>query len=181
MVFRLIQAGPVGQTINRFADRARAERARACSLDSRPPFPTLFTPYDRLQGVDLSSPKIREGLEITLKLITRMRRRTDEAGARLLILLIPTKETVFAGLVDGSRDPGCLDVIQRVVSNEQLIRDRIVEELKREGTAYLDVLPALRSGVQAATERLFLRSVDSHPNQRGYRIMAAAIAPYVKR
>ena len=181
MLFRLIQGGPVGQVINRFADRARADRAGACTLDSGPPFPTLISPYERLQESDLSSPKIREGLEITLTALKRMRRRTDGAGVRLLILLIPTKESVFDGLVDAHRDPGCLDVMRRVVSNEQLIRERIVEELGQEGTAYLDVLPVLRSGVQAKAERLFLRSGDMHPNERGYRLMAAAIAPYVRR
>ena len=180
MLFRLIQGGPVGQTINRFADRSRAERARGCTVDSGSPFPTLLTPSQRLEDVDLSSPTIQDGLEITQKILTRMRRRADEAGTRLLILLIPTKETVFDGLADASRDPGCADVMRRVVSNEQIIRSRIVEELEQEGTAYVDVLPALKSGVHAGTERMFLRSGDMHPNEQGYRAIAAVIEPSVR-
>ena len=65
--------------------------------------------------------------------------------------------------------------------NEQIIRDRIIETLTHEGTEFLDVLPALRSGVRAGTERMFLRSGDMHPNEQGYRAIAAAIEPYVRR
>jgi hypothetical protein len=181
MLFRLIQDGPVGQTINRFADRARAERAQACSIESDPPFPTLFTPYDRLQGLDLSSPKIQEGLEITLELFVRMRRLTGEAGVGLLILILPTKESVFAGRVNAAVDPACAAVLQKIVSNEQAARNRIVAALERNGISYVDVLPALKAGVEAGAERMFLRSGDSHPNEAGYRAIATAILPYVTR
>jgi len=137
---------------------------------------TVLTPYDRLPALDMSSAKIQEGLQITLKIVMRMRRVTDEGGARLLIVLIPTKESVFEGRIDNVRGAGCLDVLQHVVSNERIARGLIVEELQREGMAYVDVLPALRAGVAAGTERLYLRSSDSHPNQWGYRAIATAIA-----
>ena len=50
MLFRLIEAGPVGETVNRFADRAQAERG--CLLETAPPFPTLLTPSElAYQGI----------------------------------------------------------------------------------------------------------------------------------
>ena len=87
---------------------------------------------------------------------------------------------MFDGRVDAKSDPGCVEVMRRVVGNEQNIRDRMVQTLMHDGTEYLDVLPALRAGVQAGTERMFLRSGDMHPNERGYRAIAAAIEPYVR-
>jgi hypothetical protein len=170
----------VGQTINRFADRAGATREGACSLESGPPFPTVFTPYDRLKALDLSSPEIREGLEITLKLLTRMRQTADRAGMRAIILLLPTKESVYDGLLDGASDRGCLDVVRRVVANERVARERIVGRLTAEKTDYVDALPALRAAAAKNTERLFLRSGDSHPNGNGYRIISTEVQRHLK-
>ena len=179
MLFRLVEAGPVGQTINRYADRAGAEGG--CALEGGSPFPTVLTPHDRLRALDLSSGKIQEGLQITLGLFARMRRVADQTGARLLIVLIPTKESVLADRIDDTRDAACIDVLRQVVSNERQARERIIEELRQQGIGYVDVLPALKAGVEAGTERMYLRSGDSHPNDRGYRVIATTVAPFAKR
>jgi lysophospholipase L1-like esterase len=180
MLFRLVEESVVGQTINRFADRAGATRDGACSLESGPPFPTVFTPHDRLKALDLSSPEIREGLEITLTLLTRMHQSADRAGMRVIILLLPTKESVYDGLLDGASDRACLDVVRRVVANERTARERIIDRLAAEHTDYVDALPALRAAAARNTERLFLRSGDSHPNGNGYRIIAADVQRRLK-
>jgi lysophospholipase L1-like esterase len=175
MFYRLVESGPIGQTVNRVADAARAREAGECSLESGGRFPTEFTPFDRLRALDLTSPRIQEGLALTIELVDRMRDRTERAGARLIVLVIPTKESVFDGLIDGRADTACLDVVRRVVAYETQARTRITDELTRRGIAMVDVRPALAHAVAEDVERLFLRSADSHPNENGYRLIAAEI------
>jgi hypothetical protein len=82
---------------------------------------------------------------------------------------------VFDGLIDGRADTACLDVVRRVVAYETQARTRITDELTRRGIAMVDVRPALAHAVAEDVERLFLRSADSHPNENGYRLIAAEI------
>jgi hypothetical protein len=88
---------------------------------------------------------------------------------RFLVVLIPTKESVFAPRMTGpSRD----DRVVTVVEHEQRMRADLEEWLARQGVEALDVLPDL----QHAAAQPYFENADGHPNEVGHRIIATAVA-----
>src|SRR5690606_18936966 len=61
---------------------------------------TLFTTAYRRCAVELADPRIHEGLQISLAALQRMQTLAKSGQVRLIVLLIPTKETVFQPLCD---------------------------------------------------------------------------------
>src|SRR5437762_2453736 len=57
---------------------------------------TVFTTAYRLTGLDLDDPRVSEGLRITKEVLWRAHQKADKSGVKLLVLLIPTKELVYA-------------------------------------------------------------------------------------
>jgi hypothetical protein len=56
---------------------------------------TIFTPRLRLSALDPGSPQVAEGLRISKRALKVIQGNAASAGARLLVVLIPTKETVY--------------------------------------------------------------------------------------
>ena len=70
---------------------------------------TVFTTAYRLAGLDLDDPRVDEGLRITNEVLWRAQQKADKAGVKLLVLLIPTKELVYAELTQrAGRSTGTL-------------------------------------------------------------------------
>jgi hypothetical protein len=116
-------------------------------------------------------------MRITFELLGMMARTCHENGCRLLVVLIPTKETVFAEYVLRSPEMHLRDVIVDLVNQEARAKGRLVEFLDRAGIAYVDTLPALRGKV---AERLYTRSAgDMHPNKNGYRVIGEVVGEFI--
>lgn len=136
---------------------------------------TVFHPSYRLVAVDSRLPKIREGLRISLRVLEDMQARMQAAaGSRLLVLLLPTKERVFARAIEaaGVRVP---DSYPRSVGEEARIAAGLSERMERLGIAYLDLLPALEDSV-ARNEAIFPPNVDGHFTPLGYERVAREVA-----
>ena len=138
---------------------------------------TVFHTRYRLAAVDSRLPKVREGLRITLAVLDRMQARVREAGgARLLVVVLPTKERVFARAVaEGGVVGEPPQSHARGVLEEERIARGLATHLARLGVAHLDLLPDLEAAVGRG-EAIFPPNADGHFTPLGYRRIAASIA-----
>jgi hypothetical protein len=138
---------------------------------------TVFHTRYRLAAVDSALPKIREGTRITLVLLQDMQARIARAqGARLLVVLIPTKERIFARAVEAGGVPEALPTsYRRSVVEEQRIASGLMSRMDSLGIAHLDLLPVLEEAI-ARGDPIFPRNADGHFTPRGYERIAEAIA-----
>jgi hypothetical protein len=136
-----------------------------------------FRPLAMRDRLRQDHPAVREGMRITEELLALMRRTCEEAGCRLVVALIPTKETVFAEHLRRAPAMPLGSVIAEVIEQEQAARARLVEFLVRSGISHVDTLPALRRRVTAG---LYTRSdEDMHPARNGYRVIGEAVAEFL--
>jgi hypothetical protein len=140
---------------------------------------TVFTPEARLAAQDVGDARIREGLHLTLAMLERIAAEC-RGRARLLVLLIPTKELVFADRVM-SQDRGIPSEFAVLVDRERNIREQIETYLAKRGIETIDPLPEMRAllapqdGVRAVTNP-YPETWDGHPAAAGYTAMTRAIA-----
>jgi hypothetical protein len=136
-----------------------------------------FRPVGIASRVDQSSPQIKEGMSITFYLISEMNRLCREQHCQLGIVIIPTKETVFAEYLQRAPRLHLQEVIDQVVANERAARRELFTFLDAAGIPYVDTLPALKRAVH---QRLYApTTADMHPSGNGYRVIAGAVAPFV--
>jgi hypothetical protein len=158
------------------ADRAWAADHAGEGFAYDGPAPSVFHTSYRLAAVDLSLAKVREGLRITLELLAAMAERLEggPGRARLLVVLLPTKERAYARLVSRAGVPAPWSYVQSV-SFEARIARALEERMQERGIRYLDLLPACEDAL-AAGEAIFPPNADGHFNERGYRLIAERIA-----
>lgn len=131
---------------------------------------TVLTPEYRLSALDLADPRIEEGLHIALRVILEMHERAAARKIRFIVLLIPTKETVF-----GSRPFAGRPAFSALLENEAQLRARMKAFLGRAGIETLDALPALRARLDAGAQPYGVTH-DGHPNAEGHRAIAGVVA-----
>jgi GDSL-like Lipase/Acylhydrolase family len=132
---------------------------------------TILSGRYRLRALDDSDPRIRVGFLVMGSALERLaeQAQTRAPGTRVLVVLFPTKESVFWPLVpDVDRHPG----LRELVANEDRLRAELLRRLTGRGIETVDLLDVLR----AAPEQPYYEDVDSHPNPAGYRVVAATIA-----
>lgn len=141
---------------------------------------TVFHTSYRVAAVDVSLPKVREGLRITREVLVDLGRRASEVpDTDLLVLLIPTKERIFARAVSSAGIPTPHSYV-RGVSEELKISFGLIALMKQHGIPYLDLLPVFEEAV-ARGEVIFPANVDGHFTPLGYRRLAEAVASELAR
>jgi len=133
---------------------------------------TTFTPAYRLCALDQSDPRLLEGRRIMEECLRRMQARVEQAGARFVVLLVPTKELVFREVVRQSGYGS--ETFRRVTNNELTFWDALRKSLQARGIAHVDALPALRAQVQQSLAP-YPMSNDGHPNPVGHRAIAECV------
>lgn len=158
--------------LSRDMDRAlegMTERQRSfIAVHRDPQWKTLLTPSYRNLVMYVQDPRIRAGLEGAKSFLDAMESRCRQEGVRFLVVLLPTKESVFASRVRMGAEHASLDSL---VGNEKLVRDEIVDWLKLSSIEYVDVLPAL----QGSTAQPYFVDADGHPNEVGHRVIAESV------
>jgi hypothetical protein len=131
---------------------------------------TILTPAYRSLAVDDRDPRVRLGFEASVRALREIHARARAAGVELLVVLHPTKESVF--WPRGEADP----TLRRLVANEARLHRELMATLEADGIAYVDTLPVLR----AATEQPYFEDVDGHLNATGHRRVAEAVAARIR-
>lgn len=147
--------------------KAHPDQGAICE---KPGQETVFTTAYRLVGLDTDERRIAEGLRITKELLAQMQHETGAGQVKLMVLLIPTKETVYATAYPGSANSNA--TYQKLVERETQVRSEILSTCQEKSIRCVDVLPDLSRAV-AQGERIYPSTTESHPNSRGYAVIAA--------
>ncbi len=135
---------------------------------------TAFDPPRRFRAVDLSDVRVAEGLKIGLAALEKIGDACHENGVELLFVLIPTKESVYAGLI-AAAGPELKHraLLEKLIANEAFLRGRLEAFFREHDLAYLDLLEPL----QAAARRrpVYPPTDDGHPNKDGHEVIARAV------
>ncbi len=138
-----------------------------------------FRPKGMLFGLDQDNPKVREGMRITFGLMKRMDEICKQNHVKFLVVVIPTKETVFSQYLEHNTKVPLNDVIDKLISSERSARSEMFQFLTQNDIAYVDALPALQKSVG---QRLYAPTAgDMHPGKNGYRVIAETVAEHLKQ
>jgi lysophospholipase L1-like esterase len=138
---------------------------------------TVLTTAYRLTALDLDDPHIAEGLRLTGVALQRIKGQTDTANVKVLVVLIPTKESVFAGALENrQRDP----VYERLYSMESRTRAALIAQCKNANIEYVDALPPLVQAVRDGEQQVYPTSTESHPTPKGYQVIAFTVYDALK-
>lgn len=175
-MLRRVRAGTDDAAHDRTWARDHPEDGFVYDADGADGVSTVFHTSYRLAAVDTSLPRIREGLRITRQALVDIADRVaqDAPETRLLVVLVPTKERVFA---DAVRRAGTVvpASYRRSVAFEARIVSDLVAVMDAHDIRHLDLLPALQAAV-AGSEAIFPPNVDGHFTRRGYEIVARQVA-----
>ena len=161
--------------IDRRWARAYPDRGAVCEVPGRE---TVFTTAYRLTELDLDEPRNAEGLRITKELLAQMQTELEAKQVKLIVLLLPTKETVYATAQGGAVGPN--PVYRKLVEMEGRIRAELISTCQAQHIECIDALPFLNSAL-ARGERLYPTTTESHPNERGYFVIASAVNESLSR
>ena len=140
-----------------------------------PEIEEVFSPIHLLKGLEQSETSVQEGMRITFTLLDEMHQTCVSNNTQFVLLIIPTKESVFARHLLASSSLNLSNTIEQVIRNEGLARQSVVAFLREKDIPYVDALPALRERV--GKEKLYTPGAsDMHPNGNGYRVIAEAVA-----
>jgi hypothetical protein len=136
-----------------------------------------FRPRSIHARLDQSSAAVREGMRITFHLLALMDKTCQENGCQLVVVVIPTKETVFADYLLRDRHLPLRDVISDLVHNEEDATRRLLNFLDQANIPYVETLPALRRKV---SDQLYTHSdKDMHPGKNGYKVIGETVAEFL--
>jgi lysophospholipase L1-like esterase len=110
--------------------------------------------------------------------MVEMQSEAERIGIRLVVVLIPTRERVYANFL---KQAGHVDKNLRLADalrQEDAARDMIVGSLRQGRIEFVDALPALEAAV---VDRDVYPLTDPHPNKAGYRVIAETINHHLSR
>ena len=137
-----------------------------------------FLPTGILNRVDQTNPGVQEGMRITFKLLDEMNRICRTNNIAFVVAVIPTKEAVFADYLERDSTLPLSDVMDKIIANERIAREKLFQFFNESDIHYVDTLPALTQSVE---HELYARTAqDIHPNKNGYKVIAEAIAADVE-
>jgi hypothetical protein len=139
---------------------------------------TVLTPAARASALDFSDPRIAEGLRITERALADLASRCSGAR-RLLVVLIPTKESVYAERVRAS-GADVPDALARQWDSEAYLWRRLGALLDGVGVETIDALPALRAALDREPPP-YPADWNGHPIAAGNDAIARAVSEAIER
>lgn len=134
---------------------------------------TVLTPAYRLLVENTDEPRITEGLRITKERIVHIKKNTSENNIEMILLLIPTKERVYADSLK-INNISVSKKYQTLIDFEDKNKNDIISICEDNNITYIDTYFVLS---QAAKDNIpiYPNSDDGHPNANGYKLIAGTI------
>ena len=117
-LYRLVSSSFIGDDLRQSRRMKRGEQIVMLE-DEKSGISTGFTPDRRLRGLDLGRADIREGLRLSLEFFDRMNELAQKNDIEFIVLIIPTKESVFARYIEGNKTLPASDKIDYLIENER--------------------------------------------------------------
>ncbi len=140
------------------------------SFFDEPPVHTVFNSCQRLLAVDRDRPAVVEGLRILRRVLTEIKKRTGATDTRLLLLIVPMRESAYSELARGQAIAPPASYT-RLVTMEKALHDTVVEICHAEQIQYADALPPLQQAL-ATGRPAYHASLNGHPCRFGQGIYA---------
>lgn len=133
-----------------------------------------FLPKSMLIRLDQGRAEVREGMRICFEILREMSDICRQHNIEFRVVVIPTKEMVFAHLLKNHVAVTEGDTLEKLFVNERLARERLFTFLKSESIAHIDPLPDLQRSVG---NKLYARTAaDMHPGKNGYKVIGNAVS-----
>lgn len=176
VLYRLVSSSFVGDNLRQMRRMKRGEEI-VMLKDEKTGIDTGFTPGQRLRGLDLENVQVREGLRLSLEFFNRMNELARKNNIEFLVVIIPTKESVFAKYIEGNTALPESNKIDYLIENERRVDTAVKTYFGEHGIEYINVLgPLSRS---AGTEQIYPNNFGGHENKNGYRIIAESVRDYL--
>jgi len=155
---------------------------RAVAADYGPPLciryddgrlTTVFTPGYRLIALDTTDPRIVEGERVAMLAFQRLDMACRQAGCRLYVVMIPTKEMAYRDRVVATARPA--PSLVDLWEAETSARVRALSFFERHDIRAIDTLPALQAAI-ANGRNPYRSDGDGHPVAAGHDAIATAVA-----
>jgi hypothetical protein len=176
VLYRLISSSAIGDELRNLREIYRGEEV-VMFRDKEHNIKTGFTPTSKLRALNLTLPDVQEGLRITLDLINQMNILCTERNIDFLVLLIPTKESVYSDFIQYDSSLPKSQTINELLRNERLIDKTIRTFLENKDIPYVDVLGPLSDAARSI--QLYPNNFGGHTNRNGYEIIAKSIHRYL--
>ena len=160
--------------------RTHSEKERrSCFQFSDGDWKTVFANTLRARLLDSHDVRTLTALDIAKIISAVMNSTIKELGGEFLVILFPTKETVFSNRINTENIPvsSVYSEMESIIRSENILKDSLVEYFDKEGIAYIDMLPYL----QGAESQPFFGHADSHPNKFGNLVIARTINDFINR
>ena len=138
-----------------------------------------FLPKSMLSRLNQDDERIKEGMRITFSILKETHEICMQNHIQFLVVVIPTKETVFAKYLERNPTVHLSDIIDKHIANERLARETTFQFLADAHIRFVDTLPALKKSV--GDEIYAHVASDMHPSKNGYKVIAEAIALEVEK
>jgi hypothetical protein len=138
-----------------------------------------FRPQSMLSRLDQDNPEILEGMRITFELMREMNETCQQQHIRFVVVVIPIKEEVFSDYLEHNPKLPLSSVIDKLLPNDRLARQKTFAFLNESHIPYVDPLTALRNSLG---NELYARSAtDMHPGKNGYHVIGEAVSELYKK
>ena len=166
--------------LNRAAEVVKS-RLQGGALDQTPasvPFAhetaaTIWQPQYRRRALRAASANVRDGVAITRRCLEHIAELCGDAGARLVVAVLPTKERCYAAWL-GERAPA----LSGLAADEAAAHRAIFAEPIAAGVQVVELLPALVAAMEGGRMPWFA-SGDGHIASEGHRVVAEALRPFL--
>ncbi len=124
--------------------------------------------------VDLTEPQIAAAFDRTMEILSAAHQRCARQSVGLIVMLIPTRESVYAHCQQSAND-SLPDGLQQLAQRETDLRSRLQKALTERQINCVDILPTLSAAVDSQAG-VYSTYDDGQPLAEGYRIYASALA-----
>lgn len=152
---------------------SRNENGYSILEDSRNGIKTVLQPKG-LRAVNLSNPAVREGLRISLEIISEMNKTCRAEDIKFLVVLIPSKLAVYYEYVKDYPELKNYEELMSWGEYERRMNELVRSFFQERGISYIDTLGPLREATHR--EQVYPGNADTHPNRNGYGIIAEVVA-----
>lgn len=148
------------------------EASHAFQLTAGPNEVTHLLTYGHLNSTDYSQVAVREGLNITLQMMSEINQVADSLDYRLCVVIIPTKHLVYERYLEAQVTDSTHHQLLAIVESEKEMRTRVFDYFTQHQIQWVDALPFMREAVEAGEE--IYPVAGDHPNGDGYAVIAEA-------